>query len=299
MLLLQPFRSAAQGPAAASAAGIRPARLACVAGAALTLRWAGFRYFDRAWYQGQRQDHIRWINDWGGETYLNLDKGGHFMGGMVMASSVSQALTWSGFEPRQAAALGTLASWGALLEIEMRDAHFDQWGFSVPDFVANTLGASVPLVHAWFPRSRAVRFKFSYHPSPLYVDRGERRAADRPHVGHLIDDYEGMTFWLTLGIDELLPEGAAARWPDFVGLAVGYGATGLHGSNVKSRGPNKYYPELPDARPEVFLSLDWDLRRLSARGALWRQARSRLNWLHLPAPAVRVYPDLRFYLVYM
>lgn len=275
--------------------GIHLERLALIGGSAAVLHYVGFKYFDRAWYQGHKLDHIRWINDWSGETYLNLDKGGHFMGGLIMAQNLASALRWSGFRPRSAALLSTLASWAALLEIEMRDAYFDQWGFSIPDFTANTLGATVPLIHTFFPSTQAVRFKFSYHPSALYLDRRERILANRPHTEHLIDDYEGMTFWLSLSVEKLMP----ATWPDFLGFALGYGATGLHGSNVKSKGINKRYKDLPDARPELFLSLDWDLRRLSGRNRFWSYLENQLELIHFPAPAIRFYPEWRFYLLYM
>ena len=81
-------------------------------------------------------------------TYVNVDKAGHFMGGLVMAEAMSETYAWCGFGTRSAAALGTLTSWAALLEIEMRDTHFDQWGFSIPDFFTNTVGASVKFVIA-------------------------------------------------------------------------------------------------------------------------------------------------------
>ena len=273
-------------------------RVALIAGGAATFRYLGYRYVDRAWYQGQKQDEIRWINDWGGDTYLNLDKWGHFMGGAVLAQTLTESLHWSGFTPRTAAMLGTATSWAALLEVEMRDAHFDQWGFSIPDFVANSVGASVPLVHNLWPATQIVRFKFSYIPSPLYLDNEERAAENRAHIGHLIDDYEGMTFWLSLAVEPLLKGRAAELWPDFLGVAVGYGANGLHGSNVKSKGPNKFYRDRPDARSELFLALDYDARYLPGFGGVWGFLKEQLNWLHFPAPTVRFYPDLRFYLLF-
>ena len=274
-------------------------RLALIGGTAATFRYVGFRYVDRAWYQGQKTDNIRWLNDWGGQTYVNFDKAGHFMGGLVMSQTLNEAYAWAGFGTRSAAFVGTLTSWAALLEIEMRDAYFDQWGFSIPDFVANTAGASLPLLHALFPRTRAIGFKFSYFPSNLYVDHKDRALANRPHIEHVIDDYEGMTTWMTVAVEQLLPDRAAAHWPDDLGLALGYGVKGLHGSNVKSRGRFKRYPDRPDAQPEVLLGLDYDARRLPGRSRLAKYFKQQLNWLHLPTPAVRIYPNFRFYLLYM
>jgi hypothetical protein len=288
-----------QTPPSEKPSGVQFKRLALVGGSALTLRYLGYKYFEATWYDGPKTDSIRWGYDWAGETYLHLDKGGHLMGGVVMAEAMKEAMMWCGFTPRPAALLGSLISWAALFEIEMNDAYHADWGFSVPDFIANTIGASVPLFHTFFPRTQAMRFKFSYYPSALYLDRQERRQAARPHVNHLIDDYEGMTFWMTLALNDLLPARPAEVWPDFLGLAIGYGATGLHGSNVKSIGPNKYYKDLPGARPEIFLSLDYDTRYLPGEGQVWSYIKEKLNWIHFPAPTVRVYPSWRFYLLYM
>ncbi len=298
LLLAWPARSQEPSRPDSAAAGLRPERLALLGGAAAAIHYLGFKYFDRAWYQGQKLDHIRWIRDWGGDTYLNMDKGGHFMGGMFLAQTLTQGCAWSGLDPRLAALAGTLISWAVLLEIEMRDAYFDQWGFSIPDFAANTAGATIPLVHALLPASRACRFKFSYFPSDLYLDRRERAASDAPHIDYLIDDYEGMTFWLALSVNQFLRGRAEEVWPDFLGLAVGYGVVGLHGGNVKSKGRFKYFKDLPDARPEVFLALDWDARFLPGDHPVWRYFKEQLNWLHFPAPAARVYPEWRFYLLY-
>jgi hypothetical protein len=301
LLLCLPAPSRGQAPATeGEGRRVRLDRLVLVGGGAAAFRYLGFKYVDRAWYQGKKLDHIRWLHDWSGETYLHLDKGGHFLGGFFLAQTLTDAYAWSGFGARPAALLGTLTSWAALLEIEMRDAYFDQWGFSIPDFAANTLGASVPLVHALFPSLRVVRFKFSYHPSRLYLERRERAAPpERPHTDHLIDDYEGMTFWMTIGVNPLLRGRAEAWWPDFLGLALGYGATGLHGSNVKSRGRFRRYQDLPDARPEIFLALDADARFLPGQHPLWQYLKEQFNWLHLPSPAVRLYPEWRLYLFYM
>ena len=280
--------------------GLDMSRLALLAGGGAAAHYVGFKYFDRAWYQGQKGSSIRWIHDWSGDTYLNLDKGGHFMGGLFLSRGLSGAYRWAGVGDRPAAILGTLTSWGALLEIEMRDAYFREWGFSVPDFAANTLGVAVPLLHALVPASRAVGFKISYWPSKLYTER-RRRSRDpvQPHTDYTIDDYEGMTFWMTLAVDHVLWGRAKEAWPDYLGLALGYGATGLHGSNAKSKGRFREYKDLPDARPEIFVALDYDARRLPGHGDVWSSFKTQLNWIHFPAPAVRVYPDVRFYLLFM
>jgi len=283
----------------APTAGLQPRRLAVLGASGAVAHWAGFKYFERTWYQGEKRQSIRWLRDWSGNTYLHMDKGGHFMGGMFMSRSLGDAFQWSGFSPKTAAGLGAAASWAMLFEVEMRDAYFADWGFSIPDFLANTAGASMPLVHELWPRTQVVGFKFSWWPSPLYLDHDERVAAGLPNTRYAIDDYQGMTFWLTLDLEPTLPTRLQPRWPDWLGVAVGYSARGMHGANVKSRGREREFPNLPSARSEVLLSLDYDARQLPPGGWMWEQFKAQLNWLRFPAPAVRVYPDLRFYLLYL
>jgi hypothetical protein len=279
--------------------GINYRRLALLAGSGALVDYTAFKYFDRAWYQNTKQDNIRWLRDWYGDAYLDLDKGGHFMSGLFMARTLTEAYSWTGFGHKSAAVLGTVTSWAGLMQVEMRDAYFANWGFSIPDFFYNTLGASVPLIHTLVPATQAVNFKFSYHPSRLYLNHEDRAAQGQPHTDFIIDDYEGMTFWMTFAVNNVLWGRAEEAWPDYLGLALGYGATGLHGSNVKSKGRFKYYKDLPDARPEFFLSFDYDARYLPGKGPFWSFFKERLNFIHFPSPALRVYPEWRFYLIYM
>ena len=276
---------------------IYPLRVAMLVGSLASFRHIGLNHVEQNWYTGEKAERIRWRNDWKGHTYLNMDKGGHFMSGLFTASTVTQTASWAGFNPKTSVIFGTLISWSALFEIEMRDAYFAEWGFSIPDFTANTIGASIPLIYTLFPKSRDIQFKFGYYPSTLYLNRIEKRSKSEPHINHVIDDYEGMSFWISLPSKKILPQKFQSKIPQWTRLAFGYGAVGLHGSNKKSRGQNKGYPERPDASPEVFIGLDYDTKHLPGSHRIWRNIRKQLNWLRLPAPAVRVYPDIRFYLI--
>jgi len=272
-------------------------RVAILIGGIASNRYIGLNHVEQTWYSGEKAEKIRWRNDWKGDTYINMDKGGHLMSGLFTASTITRTSSWAGFGSRTSAILGTLISWSALFEIEMRDAYFAQWGFSIPDFTANTIGASIPLMYSLFPQSRSIRFKFGYYPSNLYLDRRERSSRYEPFTNHVIDDYEGMSFWVSVPTENFFPKNFQSKIPRWARLAFGYGAIGLHGSNKKSRGQNKGYPDRPDARPEIFIGLDYDTTYIPGSNHIWKNIREQLNWLRLPAPALRVYPDLRFYLL--
>ena len=218
-----------QDQESAETPGVRLERVLALCGAGAAIHYLGFRYFDRAWYQGEKRDSIRWINDWSGDTYLNLDKGGHFMGGLFLSSLFSNAYSWAGFDT-----LRDIYSTG----------HPNQLGGAVRNRNARRLFRALGFQHSRFrlqhagcrgaagsrhlsTASRAIGFKFSYWPSPaLSRQRVERSREQRPHTDHLIDDYQGMTFWMTLAVEQFLPDREARIWPDFLGVALGYSAIG-------------------------------------------------------------------------
>ena len=278
--------------------GIHLKRLAYVGVAAAGVHWVGYRYFERTWWQGQNTGRFRVVYDWSGDTLLNMDQSGHFMAGILFAQTARDLYYWIGFSPRTAMLLGSLSSIAELLYIEFRDGRFDQWGFSIPDATADVLGALIPLIHAYIPASQAVRFKFSYFSSALYRDRKARQASGRPFVPSIIDDYEGMTFWMVLNPKPLLRGQAAEVWPNWLGVAVGVGAQGLHGFNHKSRGADRGYPKLPEAQREILLSLDFDFAHFLRDCEAFRKFMPYLRLSRFPTPALRIYPTRTFYLLY-
>lgn len=278
--------------------GLRIGRLAIVGAGGGAAHFFGYRYAEKTWWQGRKTGGIHFINDWSGETFLNLDKAGHFMSAMFLAEISGHVYQWAGFSPRTSILLGSLTSFGELFLVEWRDGRFDQWGFSIPDLAADAAGAAVPLIHTYFPATQAVRFKWSYFPSSQLRSRTSRQEAGLPFVDSFVEDYEGMTFWMTLDVKRMFGLRHLTAWPNGLGLAIGWGATGMHGANAKSTGPNRGYPGLPEARHEIFLSVDYHAPDLPGQGPVWTRIKHVLQYLHLPAPAVRIHPERTFYLLY-
>ena len=275
---------------------IQITRLIYVGVGTVGINWAGFRYLERNWWQGKKVP-FRLVHDWSGDTNLNLDHGGHFMSGIFFAQITGDFFRWIGFSPRTAVLLGSLSSLAELLYIEYRDGRYDQWGFSVPDATADVLGALIPFIHENIPATQTVRFKYGYFPSPLYRDRNLRRVSGRPYVPSFVDDYEGMTFWIVVNPRPLLPKHADQIWPDWLGVAVGMGAKGLHGYGQNSRGSDRGYSDLPDAQREIYLSPDFDFVHLLSNYEIFRRFTPYFRLRRFPAPALRIYPTLAVHLV--
>ena len=219
------------------------------------------------------------------------------MAGILLAQVAGDLYSWIGFAPRTALLLGSMSSLTELLYVEYRDGRSDRWGFSTPDAAADVLGALVPLVHSYVPATRPIHFKYGYFPSPLYRHRNLRRVSGRPFVPSFIDDYEGMTFWMVMNPAPLLNEHATAIWPAWLGLAVGVGTQGLRGVARNSRGPERAYPELPDAQREIYLSLDFDYAHFLGHVRVLRKFTPYLRLRRFPAPALRLHPTRTFYWV--
>ena len=273
-------------------------RLAYVGIGACGIHWLGYRYLESNWWDGQGSSRFRFVHDWSGDSLLNLDHFGHIISGIFLARTARDVYSWIGFRRKTAVLLGSLTSMAELLYIEYRDGRTDRWGFSVPDVTADAIGALVPLIHEYIPASQAVRFKYSYIPSSLYRDRKTRQTNGRPFVNSFLDDYEGMTFWMVLNPKPFFRGTAAEIWPDWLGVAVGLGAQGLHGYSQKSRGPDRGYPELPEAKREVFLAVDFDFAHFFRNSESLRKFAPYIRLRRFPAPALRIHPTTAFYLFF-
>lgn len=231
-------------------------------------------YQTNAWW---KDSDLRWHiqNDW--QYASNFDKVGHVMGATVFTKIFSGAFHWSGFAERDALIYGATMASLYYTNIEIRDGLAKQWGFSPGDAAANLLGAWYPVLQHYVPVFQNFNFKWSYFPS------GYSGAAP------VIDDYDGMTLWLAIDVYGLLPKETRSHippWLNWLGLAVGYSVRDLRTTDAAGNvGIN------PDIRQEFYISLDYNLHRLiPGNSELMRTVKDVLNFVHLPAPAVRVAP---------
>ena len=97
----------------------------------------------------------------------------------------------------------------------------------------------------------------------------------------ILDDYESQYYWLSVNLQALLGESTATFVPTFLNVAIGYGVTNL---DLKGGGDREFY-----------LSLDLDVNRLPGSGGFLSAIKHVLNYIHLPAPAIRLTPSVITY----
>ena len=253
-------------------------RLAIVGGTLLTAFAVIHLYQQNGWWKDNRTAfHFQEDLVYG----LNVDKIGHIYGTHVMAYTMSGSLRWANVSQVPALWMGSA---GALLfetYLEMEDG-FSSWGFDRVDFAADVVGAAWPVLRHYLPALQTLDLKASYHPSDLLGSTGGIGFRGQQHL--VLDDYEGQTFWLSVKVHSLLSESLKQYWPEFLGLAVGYGAR-----DIAERNPYRVY----------FVSLDLDMTKVIPQTSGFLKGLGEvLNFIHLPLPAVQISPGTVWYGVY-
>lgn len=253
---------------------------ATIVGGVLGATVVGLHIYQRnAWWQDQRTSfHFQDDPDYA----LNVDKAGHFYGGAFGSFLGQKSLEWSGAS-RETAVWGGFAM-GALFElyVEFEDGFARDWGFSPGDAYADVIGAAWPVVQYYVPAASHLQPKFSYFPSKAF--------RDGIHKGNAIDDYEGQTYWMGIHVHGLLPRAWQSYWPEWLGLAVGVSVRNM---------PHFDQEHTTSTERNLILALDYDMTKIIP-GDSWllNALKEALNYIHFPAPAIRISPNYVAYGLY-
>jgi hypothetical protein len=262
--------------AEADSGRVYPGRLWLVGGVLAGTMVGIHIYQNNGWWKDNRRSFYFYES----LTYgLWVDKIGHFYAASLETFVISKALQWGGLPEQKALVWGAVGASVFQTYIEIQDG-FSQWGFDRVDFAANLAGAWLPVFRYHVPFARNFDLKFSYLPSENINKPGSFQG--QRHL--MMDDYEGQTFWLSAKVNNLLPRGIDRYWPDFLCLAVGYGARQVNG---------------PRPHSVVFIGLDYDLTRIIPQTTPFLRTLSEaLNFIRFPAPAIRISPSTITYGLY-
>jgi len=224
-------------------------------------------------------------------TYaLNVDKIGHFMGGLESADVFSSSMKWAGMNEKQALWYGAAFGSGLQLAIEMKDAYAPYWGFSKWDLVLGSAGSLWPIAQYYNDDLKAINFKFSYYKhSDIYWELDRQRGKETNKYAWQ-DDYPNQTYWLTFDINHFAE---TCCWPDWLNMAVGFGLDDtqyLNEGDTKIGGNNEWY-----------ICLDYDIPKMLKKwnSPTGKKVKHWLNYFHFPAPTIRISPELEFYPLFL
>ncbi|NQW29131.1 MAG: DUF2279 domain-containing protein [Ignavibacteria bacterium] len=223
------------------------------------------------WWKGTRVDfHVNSSQDY---LYsLNADKLGHLYFASTASTVYSDLFRWTGMDSAASAWGGAGVAIAYQTYIEIRDGFSADYGFSWGDMAANFVGASVPVLKHYYPNLRPLELQVSYWPSTAFRN-GQYNA--------IIDDYTSATNWLAVSVYDYLPEEAQKWYPSWLGLAIGHSV-----ENIDGRGGGNH---------TLYLSFDWNLQKIHGLPE-WAASLLRVVHLyHLPAPAIKIYPNVVWY----
>jgi hypothetical protein len=261
--------------------GIHQERLVLSCLSLISLNYAIYQPFKDAWweedrshfhfYRGWRRTKGYWDFGWHDTLYGHIDKLGHYYSARFLSEQICSISRWIGFSESSSKLIGPVLSSLLMLEIEIYDGFFKEWGFSLADFTANELGAFSPLMGEKIPFLNNFQLKFSYHSSNL----PEQETT-------FIKDYAGMTFWLSYNIKSLLPPSFKKYYPPWLNLALGYSVSRPTRGKVELYlAPDINWMKVPIGNSEAITFI-----------------KKTLNYLHFPCFCLKLMPDKRFYPIY-
>jgi hypothetical protein len=199
--------------------------------------------------------------DWFDNYHRAMDKLGHIFTTSLFSQNIYFLSRWSGYSNQTSSILASAISIGILGVMEVWDAHFERWGFSPGDFIANVAGGIFPVAQQYISFLRSFDYKMSYN----FLNEKSPR--------HGVHDYENMTFWLTLNPAGIAGEQNIKWFPNWLNLAVGVGLDSYQNQNR-----------------EIYIALDYNFKRIPVRSLMLQQLFAVLDRFHLPAPAIRIAP---------
>ena len=237
--------------------------LSCVGAITLTI--------DEAYYQDNRvkfhfakdaEGNLTWFDN----RHRAMDKFGHAFSTSLFSQNIYFLSRWSGYNNKTSSVLASSISIGLLGAMEVWDAHFESWGFSVGDFISNVAGGIYPVLQYNYRPLQNIDYKMSYN---FLADKS-------PDPG--IHDYEHMTFWLTFNPRGFSDSKYIKWFPNWINFAAGIG---LDSYSSQKR--------------DFYIGLDYNLKRIKTKSLLLNQIIAFLDRFHFPAPAIRISPNTIYY----
>ncbi len=233
------------------------------------------------WYKDHDLGKFHWFND--NAEWNQMDKVGHTYSCYYEGVAGIEMMKWAGYNHKQASWIG--GSYGFFIQsgVEIFDGFSNGWGASYGDIIANTVGSGMAISQSLLWDEQRITMKYSYSRSPYDKIRPNVLGNNLPE--RMLKDYNAQTYWLSTNIKAFAPE---SKWPDWLCIAVGYGADGMIGGhdNVFDRDWVVYdYSHIPRAR-QFYLAPDIDLTKIKTDSKLLKGVLIVANSIKFPLPAL-------------
>ncbi len=227
------------------------------------------------WYSQDTRSSFQFHDDL---LYWNqMDKAGHFYTAFHQSRAGIDALRWAGVQEKKAIWIGGMLGFVLQTPIEIFDGFSSQYGFSVSDFAANTLGSAAVIAQELTWKEIRIMPKFSFSRSEYSPQRLEMFGST--FAEQLLQDYNGQTYWYSVDIFAFLKNDS--NFPKWLNIAAGYGAGGMVYGN-----PDKNLAHGYNSYRQFFISPDIDLRYLPVKNKFLKTAIYLISMYRIPMPAL-------------
>lgn len=255
-------------------------------GAGLYTATLGVLYL--GWYKDNELTSFHWYND--NKAWLQVDKFGHSTTAYIMSNYAFWSLRWAGVDNNKSALYAGLMGWSAMTVIEILDGFSNEWGASPGDLIANTAGVAFFTGQQLLWKEQRIRLKFSYHPTKFAQYRPD--LLGETSMQRMLKDYNGQTYWLSANISSFIKDNT--KFPHWINVSVGYGATGMLGSySNPTEWDGKVLPYYKRTR-QYYLSLDVDWTRINTNSSFLRFVFKALSFIKVPFPTLEYNNENQF-----
>ncbi len=233
------------------------------------------------WYKDYPRSSFHLFND--NTEWLQMDKIGHVTTSYYLGRVGIGLMKWTNIDRKKRIWYGGMLGSIYLSTIEILDAYSSEWGFSIGDFAANTVGSLLVIGQelAWDEQRIVLKCSFQqskyakYRPDLLGKNLNE----------NLLKDYNGQTYWLSTNIASFLNK--ETKFPKWLNVAIGYGAEGMTGGEfnppyIDEKGYQIYF----DRYRQFYLSLDVDLTRIKTKSKFLKTVLYTIGYIKIPAPSI-------------
>lgn len=240
------------------------------------ITYAGSMYgLYQQWYKDYPSEHFHFFND--NNEWMQMDKAGHYFTAFQLSRISSDVLSWTGTKRKKAIWYGTATGFAFQTTIEVFDSFSTEWGFSMGDMAANTLGCGTLLTQYLAWNELRIIPKFSFRQT-TYADVSPDLLGNTP-IQQLLKDYNGQTYWLSFNVRKLTQKDFF--WPKWLCASVGYGANGMVRGTTQQSVAEGYSPYR-----QFYFSLDVDFQSIRTRSKLLKTLFYTINMIKVPMPAL-------------
>jgi len=226
--------------------------------------------FNELWYKNYEKSRFHFIND--NASWLQMDKMGHLATSYYSGVVGIKAYKWTGLNSNKAIWIGGLSGTFFNTTIEILDGFSANWGASVGDLVANSLGSMLAISQELYWKDQRIQIRYSYSRSD--ISKNNTDLFGDSFIQRSLKDYNGQTYWLSCNVNSFLNANYIPKWLNF---AVGHSASGmLAGSNKTNDNRER----------QLLLSFDIDLSRLEFDNKFLNTLIHTFGFIKIPLPTL-------------